>query len=340
MNLRKRLRVDRLIVIAVSLSLVLVACGKKGAPTLRSFEKPNPVRNFQAVHREDEIILTWSYPSDDREGIKGFYIERAEIPEEEPVRTVDEKVGVRGKGTEKGYRNIAFIKSDVSSYIDRDFETERHYLYKIRAFSLRNIIGNDSAVVSLVPEILPVPPDLLSFKVKDDAVEIAWPDVSYDIRYNIYRRYEGEQYPVVPLNKRPLVEYSFRDKVNRLKAVYYTVRSVYVTQSGAVKDEGVPSQELEISPAFFVPSRPYGLKYVCSPQKVYLTWNENQEAWITGYRIYRKKPGEAGFAPVGDSLVPAFTDSMPPVDGTLYSVSALGPVKESALSEPLKVLQP
>ncbi|MEK7864849.1 MAG: hypothetical protein AAB175_03425, partial [Nitrospirota bacterium] len=56
--------------------LILVSCGKKGPPTLKAYEKPSAPAAVKAIHREDRIILSWSYTSK-KENLKEFYILRA-----------------------------------------------------------------------------------------------------------------------------------------------------------------------------------------------------------------------------------------------------------------------
>jgi predicted small lipoprotein YifL len=72
-----RLRRLFLIIVAVASISFITSCGKKGDPTLKTFEKPMPVKEIRAVHREDELIISWSYPAAEREKIKGFHIEKA-----------------------------------------------------------------------------------------------------------------------------------------------------------------------------------------------------------------------------------------------------------------------
>ena len=43
--------------------LMLVSCGKKGPPTLKAYEKPSAPAAVKAVHRENRILLSWSYTS-------------------------------------------------------------------------------------------------------------------------------------------------------------------------------------------------------------------------------------------------------------------------------------
>lgn len=309
-------------------TLFLIACGKKGDPTLNTFEKPMPVKEIRVVHRENEIIISWSYPASEREKIKGFYIEKAEIKSQES--------GVKSPD----FKNITFLKNDASQFVDKDFKVNQEYLYKIRVYSLRDVISDDSPVVGVNPQPLPPPPVNLSYRVLHDSIEIGWNEVTNNrqstagVRYNIYRSYEKGKYPVLPLNNIPLTEPFFKDRIETGRPVFYTIRSLLDTD---IKDEGYLSEELEVNPESFVPSKPYNLKYVPSKMKVYLMWNENPETWVSGYRIYRKRESEAEFRFIGESILPAFTDNEPLSSKTIYYITAMGPKKESIPSETIEV---
>ncbi|MFO0751758.1 MAG: hypothetical protein U0411_00350 [Thermodesulfovibrionales bacterium] len=304
---------------ALFLLLPLAACGKKGNLTLRTFEKPPPVLELSAVHRENELIIAWPYPADARSGIKGFYVERAEA-------------GPAGGAGE--FRNLLFLKGDASRYVETDFETRKRYWYRVRVYSMRNVLSDDSPVLEVRPEPVPPPPAELSARVLSDSLELRWEEVFPGARYNVYRRYAGGSYAAAPVNSSPLEGPVFRDRIERERPVFYTVRTLRAT---ALRDEGFPSKELEVSPASFVPSRPSGLKYVPTPQRVFLLWDGNSETWLSGYRIYRKKGGEKDFSAIGESLAPAFTDDAPLTVRTFYYVTARGPEQESAPSETVEV---
>ena len=319
----KKLLYSSLLIIA----LLLTSCGKKGDPTLKSFEKPQTVKDIKAMHREDELIISWSYPSSEREKIKGFYVEKAIGDRQE------------GKGEVIEYKNIAFLKNDISQFIDKDFKTEKTYLYKIRAYSLRNAISDDSPVIKAAPKELPKPPVKLSYKVTTDSIEIAWQAIgngqeAIGIIYNIYKSYETGKYGASPMNSAPLKEPAFKDKIETEKSVYYTVRALLDTE---LKDEGYPSEGLEVNPESFIPARPKKLTYVPSKQKVYLMWDENRETWAKGYRVYRKKASETEFKLIGESILPAFTDNDPLSSKRSYYITAVGPKKESIPSEVIEV---
>jgi hypothetical protein len=311
------------IIIAVLSVLFIISCGQKGDPTLKSFEKPMAVKEIRAVHREDELVISWSYPALEREKIKGFYIEKA-------IGNGQEAMGKRQE-----FKNIIFLKSDASQFVDKDFKIKHEYFYRIRVYSLRDIISDESPIIKATIGELPEPPVRLSYRVTDDSIEIAWHgQEAVGIRYNIYKSYESGKYSASPINSSPLKEPFLKDRVETGKPVYYTVRSLLDTE---IKDEGYPSEELEVNPESFIPSKPTGLKYVPSEKKVYLMWNENPETWTKGYRIYRKRISENEFRLTGEAVTPAFTDNEPLSSKRSYYITAVGPKKESIPSDVVEV---
>ncbi len=310
--------VSYLFVLAV---LMLVACGKKGEPTLITFVKPPPVGHISVVHHENSLLLSWSYsaPQDMQELVKGFYIEKA-----------------RGGGVNnpEEFRKIVFLPGTVHHYTDSDFEAGSPYFYKILVYSVRNIISNPSPVVKVIPAALPSPPQGLYFEVKNDAVEIRWNKLPGKVKYNIYRSNKKNVFPEPPLNKAALSEPLFMDRVETGSPVYYEVSSLLDT---AIKDEGFPSEVLEVDPGTFVPSKPSGLKYVYTPKGIVLIWKENPESWVKQYRVYRKRAVESSYTIIGEAVTPTFLDVDPMTSKTLYYITALGPSRESAASEPIEV---
>ncbi|MBA4348809.1 MAG: hypothetical protein C0415_02330 [Thermodesulfovibrio sp.] len=311
-----------LFIIVACCILFLFSCGKKGDPTLKSYEKPLSVKDVKALHREDEIIISWSYPSSDRDNIKGFYIYKAEID--------GQTAGSKGYV----YKKITFLKSDASQFRDKKFELKKLYLYRINAYSLRNVISDDSPDVKVVPYELPLPPAGLSYRVTNDSLEIIWSGSDSSLKYNIYSSYEKGKYSESPKNRVPLKEELLKDRIDTLKIVYYTVRAF---RDAETKEEGYPSEELEVNPALFTPSSPVDIRFIPSPQKVYLMWNENPETWVKGYRIYRKRLSESDFMLIGEAVTPTFTDKEPLIEKTFYHITAFGPKKESAPSKSVVV---
>ncbi len=301
--------------------LMLAACGKKGEPTLTTFVKPAPVKNISVLHRENSILLSWSYPvsADMQELVKGFYVEKA---------------GGTGDNIPAEFKKIVFLPGSVTNYADTDFEAGRPYFYKIRVHSIRNFISDPSPVVKVIPSELPQPPQGLSFEVINDAVEIRWNKVPGKVKYNIYRSKGKNVFPESPMNNAALSESLFIDKVETGAPLYYEVASLLDTD---IKDEGFPSKVLEVDPETFVPSKPSGLKYVYAPNGVVLIWKENTESWVKQYRIYRKRAVESSYTIIGEAVTPTFKDNDSVTSKTLYYITAVGPSRESAAPEPIEV---
>ncbi|HET6514836.1 MAG TPA: hypothetical protein VFG09_06705 [Thermodesulfovibrionales bacterium] len=291
----------------VVLSLFILGCGKKGPPTLKAFEKPVPPSGLTAVHREDAVILSWSYPDDMRQKLKGFPILRS---------------------ANNGFEKIAFVSNDSGSYHDRNFKVDGTYRYKVVAESLKEVLGNDSDAITVTPKSPPPPPGHVRFGVKSDFIEFSWDGSGKDVCYNMYRSFEKRTYGATPLNTEPLCGLSFRDTLlSPEKSVYYQVRALLNTK---ILDEGYPSPEIEVGPSDFVPSPPSDLRIVRDEDKIFLIWRESPEWWIKGYRVYRKREGDPGFTQMGEVKTPTFTDIERTGRKIRYMIRAVGPVSESA----------
>ncbi|MDX9715035.1 MAG: hypothetical protein RBT37_06380 [Dissulfurispiraceae bacterium] len=297
--------------ICFSIVFLLAACGRKGEPKLTTFQPPDQVASLEAVRKQDSILITWTVRS--VFNLKGFSVERS--------------------SEDAGFKVIAFNSPEQSSFTDNDFSSGSTYSYRVRAVSSRGIAGAYSPVKTVTPRILPEPPSKLEYRIKGDYVEIFWQPVQGAI-YNLYKGSEKDREPSVLVNSQPLSEPLFLEKMDFSKDVYYAVRSQYKTE---LKDEGYISGSLLVSPSFFEPVPPSGIRYAQSKDKVVLLWNENAEDWVSGYRVYRKKFGEAMFTVIGESVVPAFTDETAAAIKTFYCITALGQGSESKASTEIEI---
>ncbi len=295
------------------LSLFILSCGKKGEPTLKSFEKPLPPSLSGAIHRGDEIILSWSYPKNKEAEIAGFHL-------------------LKSSGS--GFNKVASLGSDKRSYADTDFQIDIHYAYKIVSQNRRGILSNDSNIVSLTPSMPPAPPKNISFTVPDDSVILSWENGGDGILFNVYKSFEKGTYGASPVNKTPLSGNTFRDIFIINKPVYYIIRSLTKNEW---RDEGPPSEEVAIDPFAFVPPPPKDVRYFAAPDKVYLYWNEPDHMWITRFRVYRRIGG-GDYVLIGETQIPTFLDAEKPSTKRDYRVSAVGPGKEGPGTEIMGVV--
>ena len=288
--------------------LMLVSCGKKGPPTLKAYEKPSAPAAVKAIHREDRILLSWSYTSK-KENLKEFHILRAE---------------------NSSFQKIASVTKDESSYTDVNFKTGALYKYKIVAGSLKNIISEDSNIIAIKPEVVPPAPKNISFKVGNDALNISWDSTGENVLYNIYRTAEKGKYGINPINKEPLTASKYSGTLETGIPVYYTIRSLL---SKEFRSEGQASVEIAVDPSTFIPTKPEGFQTVVADDRVVVSWKENPEMWVTKYRIYDKVNEKDGFKLVKESVTPAFTLREKRGIKHTYMVTAVGPLKESEPSE-------
>jgi hypothetical protein len=314
----------------ITVFCLLASCGKKGEPTLKSYEKPGSPANLGAIHRESEIILLWDFPKNKENAIRGFYLMKLTPLSLPLISSLPRRDTEGSKESSGNFEKVAFLVPDKRSYIDREFTTGSQYAYKIISQNLRGILSNDSNVIEIGPKALSLPPGKPVYKIEYDLITLTWQDVGNGIFYNIYKSDQKGMYSVYPLNAEPVKGTSFRDSFDIKKTVYYTIRSLW---GGTVRDEGPPSEELEVNPSEFVPSPPESLRALTRQEGVQLFWQEAPETWVTGYRVYRKTDKKEGFIFIGETSVPAYFDQEKPSKKRSYQVTALGPSKEGPPSE-------
>lgn len=294
-----------LLLIAYCLLFFSLSCGKKSPPTLKAYEKPKAPSDLSVIHREDRLILSWSYPDNLRQALKGFHV-------------------LRSGGN--GFDSIVFTPNDKNSYIDREFRENNAYRYKVVAESMKGISSDGSNIITLMPRPLPSPPNNVRFTIKNDLIEFSWDSSGKGVCYNIYRATEKSKYSDNPVNRAPVCNTSYKDSANPDAPVYYSIRALLNTD---IRDEGYASAELEVNPLHFIPSPPSDLRIVMGDDRAHLMWKESPESWVKGYRVYRKIEGETEFKMLGEVKVPAFTDTERIGKKRWYMVKALGPSVES-----------
>jgi predicted small lipoprotein YifL len=288
----------------ILLTIVGIAgCGKKGPPTLKSYEKPVAPANPGAIHREDEIHLFWHFPKDKEITIRNFVI-------------------LRSSGSE--FARIAETGNDKRSFSDKDFILGISYIYKVLSQNHRGTLSNDENIITVRPGAVPEPPDVIKFQATDNSIQLKWQAQSRGILFNVYKSHEKNIYGLQPVNKTPLNDTSFNDSFDLRKTVYYTVRSL---SDISIRNESRSSSELVVDPLEFIPSQPTGLRSFPSSERIYLTWNEPVEAWVTGFRIYRSTGG-GDYLLTAETQIPAYIDQDKSEGKRDYRIHAVGPLKE------------
>ena len=289
--------------------LLIPACGKKGDPTLKSFEKPDAPTGLRAIHRESEIIVLWDFPKNKQGAIKGFHLLRS---------------------SNGDFQKIAFIENTGRSFTDTDFMIGLPCKYKVVSENLRGIISSDSDSINIKPESPPAPPSNIFFHAEYNSITLTWDSAGEGIYYNIYRSDKKGTYTLTPVNKTPVKDTFFVDYFDIKKPVYYAIRSL---TGSFIRDEGPASYEITTDPSELVPSAPEALQAVAAKEHIYLIWKEPRETWVTGYKIYREVNKAEGFILIGETTSPSFIDKENISMKRSYLVTAIGPAKEGPPAE-------
>lgn len=292
-----------LLLISVFGSVFGSGCGKKGAPTLKSYDKPPGASSVAAFNRENSIYLQWSFPKDKEVTIKHLVI-------------------LRALGND--FNRIADMEPQNRTYVDTGIQPEEQYRYKILAENHRGIFSPDSNIITITPRNAPPPPQGVSFTAAPASLELKWQPGETGLLYNVYKATEPGQYTLVPVNSTPLSSPSYTDALTLQKTVYYTVRSL---TDAAIRNEGLPSAEIVVDPAGFVPGPLKAVRFMASDVRVFLSWDAPAESWVTGYRIYRKTEGRE-YSLIAETQIPSFIDSEPSSPERSYRVHATGPFRE------------
>jgi hypothetical protein len=308
--MRSFARMSRAVTLATVCAVVMIlpACGKKGDPTLKSYEKPDTPSSLSVIHREDSLILRWAYPQSKEYLITEFVVLRS---------------------TGADFEKLSHIAKDKRSFTDKDIKSGGTYTYKVISQNARGVYSNDSGTAVAEPVQVPLPPEGLSYSVAGNSVILSWKPLAAGVRYNVYKAAEKGAYGLAPLNPTPLTEPEFRDAFSVNKIAHYTVRSL---TGSVIRDEGPSSEEITVDPADLVPARPVNLQAFPAADRIFLSWSESPEPWATGFRVY-KRSGGADFVLIGQTQIPTFVDKEPSDISRDYRITAVGPAKEGPAAE-------
>ena len=282
---------------------------------MSAYEKPDTVSNLRAVHRENAVTISWSYPGGEKYFISGFVVERTESGQQ--------------------WRRLAVLPTDAASYVDTSFVPGAVYQYRVLAVSRKDRLSDVPSPIRVAPRDLPAAPSGLDAKATVEGMELRWNAVGSGVKYNVYKATVSGACGSALATGAPLDAPFFRDAANPASTVYYCVRSLYATE---ILDEGFPSSEYAVAPGMYIPGRVAELRGIAAEQGVQLIWGERPEHWVKTYRVYRKLKNENEFRMIGETLIPAYLDDAPDNAAALYAVEAVGPEQTGRRSEPVLVV--
>ncbi len=361
MTSRPPLLLAGLALVASVCAFSAAGCGKKGPPLPPVRVLPGPAREVRVRQIGAEVVLSAVLPQARTDG--------SPLGEDTTVRILRMPgTATLGVGSvsrrylqrqfEKGAKVVAALTGDALRqaapggrlrYRDRDvFEAGSsaralRYLYSliiVDAQARRSVL---SPPVQIEPHEPPPAPASLKATTAEGEIRLTWEaggPVPKQPLFNIYRWEAANPNPAdVPLNVSPVAELSYVDKSFRYGATYRFVVRTLASQTPPVR-ESADSPEVEVRPVdVYPPQAPTGLAVTVEGAVIKLYWFPNSESDLAGYRIYRRKAGEANFALLGETRADetSFVDvsASPGVryDYVISAVDSAEPLNESVRSE-------
>ena len=335
----------------VSVSLVLIACGKRGDPRPPVPVIPQATTDLVVTQRAARVLLTWSYPSLTTSGkslpaIRRIAIYRyaeplptAAVPD--PVSAFSKiptltavqfaKLSTRVESIEGANLAAATVGSKLQFEDRPPFQSPSGGPIRLTYAVVTEGVtsrGDLSNLATIVPLAASVAPTSLTATAQADGVVLKWvaPKTSVVGRgepvivgYDIYRDSEDLEKPVNPT---PIADTSFKDVPPYGD---HTYRITAVASPGPPKIQSDPS--LPVSATFkdlVPPPAPATLTVLLETRVVRLLWDAVDAPDLQGYNVYRTQgtvrlkltPGPAQQTHFGD-------ESLEPGIEYFYSVTAV-----------------
>jgi hypothetical protein len=344
------------LMILLSGTAALVACGVPGIPKPPSLDLPEPVTDLRAVRKGDSVYLNWTVPAESTDRLAVRHLGPTRIcrsldaPMSECVNPVGEVPAPQlpGAGPQQGEpaKPAPQMQGNYTDRLPRTLLAGNPGAQVFYAISVLNGNGRSAGISNVVPvpavAAMPPPSDFRA-QVMAEGVVLSWTGIPLVPEtpglhhvYRLYRRPEGgntdtvvAEVPLDASSTSRVVDHSFEWE----KTYFY--RATVVT---LIHKEGKPETQFEgdDTPAVrvfahdtFPPAVPAALQSVFSgigqQPFIDLIWAPDTDADLAGYNVFRH---EAGAEPVkvNSDLVnaPAFRDMNVASGKTyFYSVSAV-----------------
>jgi hypothetical protein len=322
---------------------ILTSCGRKGDPKVPVRYIPGPVEDLVATPKENTVLLSWKRPEKNEDGtpikdLAGFIILRAEIPpgineckceyikirmidldKHEPAIIEGEKIAFLDKGEDLSPPGLSYGKT---------------YGYKVFSINRSKILSKEKEA-RITLSIPPGQPEKLRAMAGEGKVALSWDPPGYRIDgseltnlkgYNLYRSTEKGVYGDTPVNPGLILSVTYTDQgLENNKTYYYTVKAVNTLTPPW--NEGPSSEEISVTPQKLTPpAPPKRLIAIPSEGQIFLTWDENTEPELAGYRVYRSLSPKIGYALITPEPIikTTFTDEdVVPNTKYFYRVTAI-----------------
>jgi fibronectin type 3 domain-containing protein len=297
----------RIVILLLLILLLASACGIKRPPAPWSSVVPRRIVDLQAFPREGRLLLEWTAPKANTDNspltdLSGFRI----------LRSVGILVGGECKGCGEQVKLFSEIRLDKGeeakgkrfSFFAEDLEARKVYVYQVVSTNRRDHSGVPSNPVSVYWDDPPTSPMMVKGVPGDKRVDLSWDPVDGVTGYNVYRKIEGVDYPVRPLNREPLTATQYEDlNVDNEKKYLYSIRALRRVVKTDVESKG--SAEVLVTPTdLTAPGPPKGLAGVPLKNGIELNWIRNPESDLLGYTVYRRSSSEPEFKRLNEIPLP------------------------------------
>lgn len=243
----------RKLFLLLAVSMVLTACGKKGALIYPDMLVPASPASFSALQSGDMVKISFAVPDKDRAGrkvmdiagVKVFKLEspsgQAPVCRDCPGYILFKTFYPEIPGNIQRYGSLAVM-------LDGNVEKGREYSYKAAAFTKEGIDGEVTAPLH-VAMVQPLQPPVLRIISSPTELRLEFTGETGAagklLGYNLYRKQRSDVWPYLPLNAKPVTDTYFADTgLDRRERYLYVVKSVHRLSTGQII-ESLPSHEVE-----------------------------------------------------------------------------------------------
>lgn len=244
----------RLALLALVLLLLLTACGRKGSVRPLLTALPAAPQQLRIHQQGESFLVSWHLPANNQDGtdaedIGGFRIYRSEYAMPEGCPTCREPQDLVAK-IDLRYPTAQLIRE---RFYWRDLEISEGsgYRYRVVPVTVGGQQG-EAAMAHRDRRSPPDPPRLFRVRVEGELALLSWaapdplPDEAVLVGYNLYRRSDESQFPVVPLNARPLKVSELTDRsLQRGRSYAYQVSTLVLVDTTLL--ESTPTEPEQIT---------------------------------------------------------------------------------------------
>lgn len=346
----------------------LGSCGRKSPVVAPRTSVPLPPKGLLAISQDNVIVLRWLRPIQNTDkskltDLKGFVVFRREEPEAKAPPSAERQKQLKKIAEVKADNpDNAETKDNMYIFLDRGHDLPGKtlamgvkYVYIVRSQNKLGDLGPPSPEVWAFTVASPLAPLKLKAITGEGSVHLEWEKVEKrtdgspahaTIYYNVYRSQKQGEFPLRPVNPKPLTELRYTDTTAKNnQTYYYTVRAVDAPEFPWHESENSPT--LEATPRDLTPpAAPLNLVVIPGEGYVGLIWDANTEIDLAGYYVYRSEPEVAPFQRLNDKPIILTTyrdDTVKRRHNYIYYVTAVDnavPPNESAPSKEVKVRVP